>query len=410
MAADWLQFLFFSAAAIWASRAIQREFYPAQARSVRKPQPRSIPLEERFRRLRKRHVRIVVHPVVGPTPWHTLWRTGQAYLALAPLLTSWGRVGFSLRRPPSSPPAPPGLYRVPAHLVLHGSYGSKEKQGFLTIRNRPAGSLILWKRSPLGPSVPLFLVVPEPHRITLSYRSSGEFDYIRRFLRAIFALFEMTPIPEGEALVMNQTLEEIAATSWAQRPENRPLVAFYLTLSRLRFLMVDEETYGLGDLWAPLASYLQPSMVAGMTPTEHAALQRTAPWLLALMYHLRAYTCSYDPIGLTTRLALEDLDRALALEPPHPEFYWLTKGAFLCREKAYTQALEAYAKAMQAPTTLPYAAYARAVVYYHLRDAAQARRDLLLGWRSGPPKLRALMSNLIQQVDPDFPLRFQEQV
>lgn len=54
-------------------------------------------------------------------------------------------------------------------------------------------------------------MAPEPHRLTLSYHSSGELDYIRQFLRAIFARFKMTPIPKGEALVMNQTLEEIAA-------------------------------------------------------------------------------------------------------------------------------------------------------------------------------------------------------
>ncbi len=314
--------------------------------------------------------------------------------------------------PPPPPPLPKAMVthpycpdRTPSLLRIAGEVRAHDPLVRLTVTNHPPGWTALWRTVTRESPAPLPLVVIEPETLTLTYRPWERHDRQHLFwlLQGILNNTYFFLIPH-----MYRLLEALAQTAWAQRPENHPWVAFYQTLARISH--GGEADLGWGDLWEPLAYYLDPPMVFPRPrPLPGVGPQRISPDLKAMMYNLRAFSASLQPYGwkLLTRAALDDLTRALALQPRWVGAYHLNRAAFLWRLGQGEAALAAYTQALQHEPDNPAALYGRAVIFYLLRRVADARRDVLLLFQHPSPCARSYREEilrLVKQMDSDFPL------
>ena len=407
---DIFRLLIMGLAVVVLIRLIEREYKPrAQAQREERPTfwltttPDGRVVAEPFHwGSRYRRVSTTMHPVLGPAPWHTFLKTVQLHSWLAPLFHQWGRFRLRYTRPPQHLPLlPPGIDRTPLQIILYGSYNAQHKETTLTLYQQPAGWTAFW-RPPNMASKWLPLVILEPQVFRLHYRNLNELALIRRFLKAYLHHLGLM----GESMdigSMNLILEKLASTPWARQPFHRPVVAFYLALSRISMAHLLPEDYGLGDFWEPLAPYLRPSLVAGyQILDDQPSAVGVDKELLARMYNLRAYSTTYVAFGMLIPQGIKDLQQALALNPAHPEVYWLNLGSLYAGRGAFAQALEAYATAKGLPPLRPLAAYARAVVYYHLGEIAQARQELQVALADPSESLLGRIRRYLEDTDPDF--------
>ena len=357
---------------------------------------------------KQRHV-IWCYPITAPSLTAALSQSVRFYRQIGHKLQPWGKVKFPIRQAITRSQEPPlprlrlNFNRTPAWTSLRGRYRPESHEVDLEVANYPPGWVALWA-FPTKPEIlfPITLIEPEVFHLTYRPDSAEEAGRVLALLEAVFLNYGITP---HYIQAMGQRLEALAQTPWGQREAHRPVVAFYQTLSRISHPARDgdDDGFGLGEMWEPLVPYLRPTMVTPFTHLDNTPPAPVDADLLARLYNLRAFSCSLFVFPPLYKTAVEDLDRALSLQPRRAEHYWMNKGTFYARLNEPGEALAAYRRALEIQPNLHYATYARAALYYLLGDTARGREEALQVLQEGPRTLRTLIRQWLSELDPTFP-------
>ena len=355
---------------------------------------------------KERHV-IWWYPIAAPSLTMSLSQSARFYRQIGRKLPRWGKVKFSARQILTRIQEPPlprlrlNFHRTPAWTALRGIYRPESHEVDLEVANYPPGWVALWP-FPTEPEIlfPITLIEPEVFHLTYRPDSAEEAGHVLALLEALFLNYGITPYYIQE---MERRLEPLARTPWGQRDAHRPVVAFYQTLARIGHPARDgDDGFGLGEMWEPLVPYLRPTKVAPFAYLDNTPPAPIDADLLARLYNLRAFSGLLFAFPPLYRTALEDLERAISLQPQHPEHYWMNKGTFHARLNEPGEALAAYRRALEIQPNLHYATYARAAIYYLMGDTGRGREEALRVFQEGPRTLRDIVHQLFSRLDPTF--------